>query len=282
MQCEWIVLPSEANMSLLAFLQTKCTECSMRKIKGWIDAGFCFVRGKKVRFAKTIVLRGERIQLHVPQIVQKDINILFEDEAILVIDKPAGITCDDRLVRDLAKKQIQVELVHRLDKETTGVLLCAKSPAIKKYFIEEFRNLHIQKRYQAVVDGVVRDDCGTIENYLGPVQRYQGHVKWGVVKLGGHYASTEWQVVKRAKNATLLALTPKTGRTHQLRVHTSAMGHPILGDYTYANGFRCPYKAHRVLLHAEYLGFTHPVTSKAVQFQAPLPEDFEACIKELF
>lgn len=282
MQCEWQVLPNESNVSLLAFLQGKFKECSMRKIKGWIDAGFCSVRGQRVRFSRTAVKAGERVLLHVPQLVQKDIQILFEDDALLIIDKPAGITCDERLVRDLAKLQKKVELVHRLDKETTGILLCAKTPQVKKYFIEEFRDLAVHKRYVAVVDGVVKEGEGAIENYLGPIQRYQGHVKWGVVAHDGHYASTEWRVLKRAKNASLLELSPKTGKTHQLRVHTSSMGHPILGDHTYAKGFRCPYKSPRVLLHAELLAFKHPVTQDVIRLSAPLPEDLMACLKELF
>ncbi len=282
MQCEWQVQPAEANMSLLAFLQGKFKDCSMRKIKGWIDAGFCTVRGQRVRFSKTCVRAGERVLLHVPQQVQKDIQILFEDDLLLIIDKPAGITCDERLVRDLAKRQKKVELIHRLDKETTGILLCAKTPEIKKYFVEEFRNLAVHKRYVAVVDGVVKGGEGTIENYLGPIQRYQGHVKWGQVHSDGHYACTEWRVLKRGKNASFLELSPKTGKTHQLRVHTSGMGHPILGDHTYAKGFRCPYKATRVLLHAELLAFKHPVNQEIMHFTAPLPEDLAACVKELF
>lgn len=254
----------------------------MRKIKGWIDAGFCFVNGKQERFSRSKVPAYATISLEIPKQEKKELSFLFEDEAILVLNKPAGISCDERLVSQLAKCKKSALLVHRLDKETTGVLLCAKSNEIKDYFIEQFRNHLMQKHYVAIVDGVVQGECGTIENYLGPISRFEGHVKWGKVNKDGHFAETHWKVLKRAKKATMLELRPKTGRTHQLRVHTSQMGHPILGDFTYADTFRCPYKSARVLLHAERLAFTHPKTKRIVEYQAEIPADFAACLKELF
>jgi 23S rRNA-/tRNA-specific pseudouridylate synthase len=133
----------------------------------------------------------------------------------------------------------------------------------------------------AIVDGKVAKENGVIENYLGPIQRYQGHVKWGVVPADGHFASTSWKVLKRFATATLLHLMPKTGKTHQLRVHTSGMGHPILGDFTYGKTFRCPYKAPRTLLHAKAIAFQHPVTGEKLELSCPLPADFEACLAEL-
>lgn len=282
MQFEWIVSARFANVALLAFLQRclKDKAYSMRKLKGCIDAGFCFVNGRPQRFSRTVVAAGDKIQLTVPEAkAPTQIQIVYEDDLLLVIDKPEGHTCDERLVADLAKKGKKIELVHRLDKETTGLLLCAKTSAVKKYFIEQFRALLVQKQYIAIVDGIVKEDSGTVENYLGPIERYQGHVKWGVVYKDGHFAASSWQVLKRAKNATLLALMPKTGKTHQLRIHTSGMGHPILGDHVYAKGFRCAYKAPRVMLHAHKLAFVHPKTGQVLELVAEAPEDFKACMQ---
>jgi 23S rRNA pseudouridine955/2504/2580 synthase/23S rRNA pseudouridine1911/1915/1917 synthase len=286
MHYEWVVTASDRGKSLLEFLQARLASksLSMRKIKGWIDAGFCKVQGKIMRFYRSTVSLNEKISLDIPDEVQKrePIQILFEDDDLVIIDKPAGYTCDERLVNDLEKLGKKIELVHRLDKETSGVLILAKSKKIKDYFVEEFRNQKVFKRYLAVVDGIVKEETGSIENYLGPIERYQGHVRWGVVLQNGHLALTDWKVAKRGKKATLLVLVPHTGRTHQLRIHTSNMGHPILGDSTYAKSFRCPYKAFRVLLHAEAISFTHPKSHTACEFKAPIPGDMKHCLEALF
>lgn len=282
MQFEWVVSARFANVALLAFLQRclKDKAFSMRKLKGCIDAGFCFVNGRPQRFSRSLVAAGDKIQLTVPEPkVHVPIQFVYEDECMLVIDKPEGCTCDERLVADLAQMGKKIELVHRLDKETTGLLICAKSSDVKSYFIGQFRSLSVHKKYLAIVDGVVKEDSGTIENYLGPIERYQGHVKWGVVHKDGHYAASSWQVLKRAQKATLLMLMPKTGKTHQLRIHTSGMGHPILGDHVYAKGFRCTYKAPRVMLHAHSLAFVHPKTGQVLECRAEPPEDFKACLQ---
>ncbi len=285
MQYKWIVTAKEANLTLLAFLQGKFTakDYSMRKMKGWIDAGYCKVKNKVQRFYRTEVAVGDTVALQLPKLAApQEIKIVYEDDDIVVIDKPVATTCDERLVKELATKNRQVELVHRLDKDTTGLLICAKNGNTKKYFIEQFRSLAVEKGYLAIVDGVVQKESGTIENYVGPIERYQGHVKWGVVPKDGHYAKTLWKVIKRAKNATLIELEPKTGKTHQLRLHASGMGHPILGDHTYGIKFRCHYSAPRVLLHAQKLRFIHPKTLQPVDLEQMPPEDFQACLKELF
>ncbi len=285
MQYEWQVSRLDGQLTLLEFLKRrfKDKDFSLRKIKGWIDAGFCTVAGRPQRFSRTQLVTGERVVLFVPE-KQAPVQMLFiyEDDAILVLDKPAGITCDERLVADLAKKNKHIELVHRLDKETTGLLICAKTADVKKYFIQQFRALAVQKSYIAIVDGLVQENNGDIQNYLGPIQRYQGHVKWGVVSSDGHLASSHWHVLKRGKKTSLLHLEPKTGKTHQLRVHTSGMGHPILGDFTYSKTFSCTYKAPRILLHAKTLAFLHPQTHEMMQLSSELPKDIEACLKELF
>ncbi len=285
MQYEWKVGSKDHNLALLTFLQAKLDDksLSLRKIKGWIDAGFCFVGGRQERFSKSLVQAGATVTLRIPKEVKKEqIATLFEDEALLIINKPAGITCDERLVEEFKKQKKHVLLVHRLDKETSGLLLLAKSAEVKAYFVGEFKKHEVAKQYVAICDGVVKEDSGNCKNYLGPVERYQGHVKWGVVSKDGHFAETIWRVLKRGKSASLVQLMPITGRTHQLRIHTSGLGHPILGDHTYGKAFRSKYKAARTLLHAAHLQFTHPLTGSKMELSCPLPDDFEACLKELF
>jgi RluA family pseudouridine synthase len=284
MRYEWVVSFRDDDKSLLAFLQGRLEDkgYSLRKIKGWIDAGFCSLRGRPERFSRTKVTSGAKVCLLIPQVVKYELQILYEDDDLLLLNKPAKVTCDERLVLQLARMDKKIQLVHRLDKDTTGCLLCAKSEEVKDYFIEQFRAQHVHKRYQAICDGVIAEETGTIANYLGAIFRYDGHVKWGPVSKDGHLAVTDWQVLARSKNATRLTLYPKTGRTHQLRVHTSSMGHPILGDYTYSERFRCPYKPSRVLLHAERIAFCHPKTGEMLHKSAVLPDDFQQCVKELF
>ena len=284
MRYEWKVESYDANVSLLSFLQEKLkgSGFSMRKIKGWIDAGYCSILNRPERFSRTSIKAGQSIVLEVRERKSLPLQIIYEDDACIVLDKPEGITCDERLLKDFAKKNKHVELVHRLDKGTTGLLLLAKTAIAKDFFINQFRTREIEKIYVAIVDKVVIKDHGCIENYLGPIQRYQGHVKWGEVHANGYFASTKWHVLQRTKNATYLQFAPKTGKTHQIRVHASGMGHPILGDYTYAKKFFCPYSINRVLLHAKTLRFCHPDTQKMMSFTAPLPDDFIMCLKELF
>lgn len=281
MRYEWIVQAGQQGLTLLEFLQDKLQEknFSMRKIKGWIDAGFCHIAGKVERFSRTKVSPRQKISLHLPEAPasRAPIQILFEDEVLVIIDKPAGYSCDERLVQDMTKLGKKVVLVHRLDKETSGVLILAKNQKIKDYFVEEFRARRISKRYLAIVQGVVNEESGSIEDYLGPIERYQGHVKWGKVSQNGHIAQTDWKVVKRLKKATLLVLIPHTGRTHQLRIHTSNMGHPILGDKVYGAAS----SSSRLLLHAEAICFQHPKSGMMVEFQACFPADFKECIEAL-
>lgn len=281
MQYEWTVSARDTGKTLLQFLQERFTDCSMRKVKGWIDAGFCHVGGKKERFSRTQLKPGQKLELTLVETEAKKLEVLYHDEALVVVNKPSGITCDDRLERDLAKQGINAVLVHRLDKFTSGVLLLAKAQEIKAYFVEQFKALAVQKRYIAVVDGQLQREGGTIQNYLGPIKRLVGQVVWGVVHENGHYAETEWRLKQRLKQASVLELMPKTGKTHQLRVHTSFMGHPILGDDVYGKKFSCRYRAPRVLLHAEELAFIHPITKKLMHFTAKLPDDIVACIQEL-
>jgi RluA family pseudouridine synthase len=178
-------------------------------------------------------------------------------------------------------------LLHRLDKETSGVLLFAKDAEMAEMFFRLFNQRKVQKKYLALVDNCPKEDQGVIDNYIGTLGRYQGHAILGQVpkeapkKCHPEHARTLWQCVKRGQSASLIACFPETGRTHQLRVHLSEMGHPILGDDTYCKKFTSSYRAIRVLLHAEQVSFLHPGTQELVVISSPIPQDFKKAQMDL-
>lgn len=271
MKIQWKVSVREDKKSLIEFLQDHLIDkaFSRRKIKGFIDAGYCFVQGKCERFSSAAVRSGWQISLSVPEVSRQSLTILYEDEAIVVINKPDSTTCDERLEKALLEMGKRVHLVHRLDKDTSGVLLLAKTVPIRDLLMKQFQERTVKKRYAAIVEGKI-GKTGVIENYLGPIARYQGAVKWGEVK-SGHYAYTKWICHKQIADYSFVELQPETGKTHQLRVHLSGIGHPILGDHLYGSVHAA--KVCRYMLHAYELGICHPITQKELVFQAPLPKD---------
>lgn len=288
---EWIVTKKESGTKLLLFLtQHLDGKYSSKFIKRTIEHNGCQINGRMERFASTILGNGDHVTLLIeqappPGILQEELQrILFEDEALLVYDKPAGVNCDEKgILKILKKRNPSLQLVHRLDRDTTGVLLLAKTPQIFERLVEQFKQFHVQKRYLAIVDGVLLQSVGMIENYLGKRSDYAGQTLWGSVNSSkGLAATTEWHCRKRGKQATLVECMPKTGRTHQIRVHMAEMGHPILGDYQYGKEFKCLYRPVRILLHAEELCFHHPVSGQLLELKAPLPEDFKQAQQDLF
>ena len=170
---------------------------------------------------------------------------------------------------------VKHQLIHRLDKDTTGLVMFAKDEETFARMVNLFREFQIKKSYLAIVDKVPNKKQGIIENYLGKLHGWKGQSVWGVIREEkGMYACTEWSCEKKMKQASLIRCWPKTGRTHQLRVHLAHMGHPIVGDVQYGKLFVCSYPSQRVLLHAETLEFSHPYTQKILQVRAPLPDDF--------
>jgi RluA family pseudouridine synthase len=284
MRTEWIVSAEDEGEKLVAFLKKSISEeCSLRKIKSWIDAGACSLNGRTERFHHTRLRANDKVRLINLETKQTQVanppqksslnRILYEDSDILVFNKPPGFTCDER-----AEKELKAYLVHRLDKDTSGVLLAAKNEACREALFEQFRKRETRKEYLALVDGVVKQARGSIRNHLAPIQKFQGGQIWGAVEKDGLLALTDWQCVKRGHTATLMRLFPHTGRTHQLRAHMADIGHPILGDRLYGKDFQCDYVPVRQMLHAERLTFSHPTLKKTIEIIAPMPEDFYAAM----
>ena len=283
----WVVKAHEKGLTLQQFLHARLgnKEVSLRKVKSYIDAGFCKVRGKQERFYRTKVDVDTHVALHIPPRIEteKCFEVVFEDDDLFIINKPSGISCDERLILHFAKEGKEILLVHRLDKDTTGLLLSAKSQQVKEALVTQFREKAVYKEYVACVDKVMYQDSGVCEDYLALIALTAGQVRWGRSSQGV-YAKTTWKCLLRGDRASFVLLIPETGRTHQLRVHMSQMGHPILGDRQYGTSFECSYIPKRHLLHAKSLSFLHPATGKRIDLSVEIPDDMKKakayCFKE--
>jgi RluA family pseudouridine synthase len=288
---EWIITHEDSGTKLLSFLTRRLEgQYSARFLKRLIEHNGCEINGKTERFASTIVGKGDYICLYleqaqaaVPYIIEPS-RILFEDDALLVYNKPSRINSDEKGILQLWKSAYPtLQLVHRLDRDTTGVLLLAKQPAVFENLVSQFKQFQVHKHYLTIVDGIIEPAKGKIENHLGKKKAYAGQTIWGAISASrGLYACTEWERLRKGKMASLVACHPKTGRTHQIRVHMAEMGHPILGDFQYGKHFLCPYRPPRMLLHAWEIRFYHPMTGREMSLTAPLPDDFKIAQQKLF
>ena len=245
---------------------------SQKQARRLIESGRCSVNGRIRTFASADLRQGDWIEVFSPgpSHAQRPCSILYEDAWLLVIDKPAGLLVEQQTI-DAAVGKSTV-LVHRLDKETSGLLLLAKNEEAAAALKRMFRERTIRKKYLAIVDGKVERQQGVASWPLKFKKRVDREVYWDV-DAKGKEAVTEFTRLRVGKSATLLELSPKTGRTHQLRIHMARLGHPILGDYQYADRFRTHLRPERCLLHAWKLEFVHPFDGQVRKWEAPLPDD---------
>ena len=211
------------------------------------------------------------------------INIIYEDEYFIAINKEAGIEVDDNLIKLIKKENNEIKnlyLVHRIDKYTSGIVILAKVENIKKYFEEAFKNRNINKIYHAIVEGIVKNNKGTINLSIGKDKKNPNKRIPLSVKLGGENAITNYEVLKRLKEHTLLKLNPITGRTHQIRVHLSSVGHPIIGDKIYYKNAKI-YKMKSFALIAKEIHFIHPITKKNFDIIVEYNKEFLSRLKLL-
>ncbi len=268
------VSSQDKGMKLLYFLRDHCQDApSVKALKRAIDGKKCRVNGRIETFSTHPLNVGDIVEIDLAATSKKtNLTILFEDDELCICDKPAGITC--------TPENFPALLVHRLDKETSGVLILAKTEAMRQKMISLFAEKSMYKAYLAVVDGHVTKEEGTITTRLAKKHTYQGQTIYGSAAKG-QLAITNWTLLEAGKKASLLLCEPVTGRTHQLRVHLKEMGHPILGDAQYAKRFTCTYEPPRVLLHAYRVRFTHPTSGEEVEITTPPPEDFLMALEEL-
>jgi RluA family pseudouridine synthase len=287
---KWEVSVEESGVKLLPFLKKKSEEhLSVRQIKQALERGQCLVNGQVERFGSVALGYGDEVAFLHSDTQRKNNSpssigpVLYVDDDLVVYHKPAGVASDDKsLFSQLYRHFSHLQLVHRLDRDTTGVLVFARSQEVYNAMLTLFRKRKIHKTYLAIVDGLTANDAGVIENYLGKLCTYQGQAIWGeVLQEKGLYARTTWHVKKKGTHASLLECCPETGRTHQIRVHLHGIGHPILGDYHYCRKFSCPYLPNRCLLHAWKIGFAHPRDNRWLEVTAPLPHDFQEANERL-
>lgn len=281
---QWRVSNKQAGMRLLQFLRESDLEApSIKAIKRAIDHKQCAVNHHTETFSSRILQENDVITLEmIPPKQEKMVPpaILFQDAHLIVINKPAGLLSEPKSIQSCFPGFL--EPVHRLDRETSGALILARTPSAKEQMTALFKERSVHKLYFAIVDGKVSGEEGTIDNFLGKKHGYQGQTVYGsVTPARGQRAVTFWKCLRRGKSASLVCCEPKTGRTHQLRVHLSEMGHPVLGDIQYGKKFICPLRPSRNLLHAYRLSFRHPVSGKVIKVTAPIPSDFKIALVDL-
>jgi 23S rRNA pseudouridine1911/1915/1917 synthase len=220
------------------------------------------------------------------------LEVVYEDEDLLVINKAAGMVvhpapghADDTLVNALLARYpglqgvegLRPGIVHRLDKDTSGLIIVAKNALTQAALIEQMKQHQVIKRYLALVEGIVSLEQGSIDAPIGRDPRHRQQM--AITVKGSREARTHFRVLERFSRHTLLLLELETGRTHQIRVHLKAIGHPIVGDPVYGSGnTRGNLSLRRQFLHAYQLKFTHPTSGKILELEAPLPEDLKAAL----
>ena len=307
-------VPAEAAGARLdKFLATHWADYSRTLLATLVREGGVSIAGVKPSKIKPAfkLEGGEKISVELPTIEEMDLepediplNILFEDDAIVVINKQAALSCHPpragkggTLANALlfhfnqlsGKGSVRPGIVHRLDADTTGVIVCAKDDSAHFKLSRQFEQREVKKEYIALVRGVVKLDRDVIDK---PIERDPNNREMMRVGAQGRSAVTEYEVIERFKAFTYVRCKPRTGRTHQIRVHLACIGHPVVSDRLYSKKnfltrsevlgtLPAPGEAPliaRQALHAARLGFTHPVTGLPVNFEAPAPEDFAAAL----
>ena len=259
------------------------------------------MNGKPVK-ASTKTAVGAVIALTIPEPEEPEIlpeniplDILYEDSDVILINKPKNMVVHPAaghytgtLVNALMyhcrgdlsgiNGVLRPGIVHRIDKDTTGVLIVCKNDRAHNALAEQLKEHSITRKYRAIVCGNLKEDEGTVDAPLG--RHPQDRKKMAIVRSGGKRAVTHYRVLERFGNDTYIECQLETGRTHQIRVHMASQGHPLLGDEIYGRA-KSPFKLEGQTLHAMVLGFIHPTTGEYMEFEAPLPEYFEKLLEKL-
>ena len=289
----------EQGKRLDIYLSTVLTDLFSRsQLKKMIDAGAVKVQGGTVS-AHYKVKAGEEIRVEIPEETDDGsraenipLDILYEDEELLLVNKPPGMvvhpghgnphhTLVNALLfhtRSLSETggAARPGIVHRLDKDTSGIMVIAKNDRAHAFLAKQFKNQSIERFYRVIVRGVVQHDEGLCEEPVG--RAFLNRKKIIIRPSGGKDALTLFKILKRFSKSSLLDVRPQTGRTHQIRVHMQHIGHPVIGDLFY--GVPSPWIS-RQAVHASALGFIHPRTEKRVYQECPIPPDMQTLLRHL-
>lgn len=283
------------------FLAENLEEISRSGVQKLIDEGYVQLNGKAVK--SNYKLRNKDVidvgipEAKVVEILPEDIplDILYEDSDIIVVNKPQGMVvhpapghssgtlvnalmfhCGDELSGINGEKRPGI--VHRIDKDTSGILMVAKNNLAHQSLAEQLAAHTITRKYNAIVFNGFTEESGTVDQPIG--RNPQDRKKMAITKKNSRHAITHYRVLEKLNQFTLVEAQLETGRTHQIRVHLTFLGHPLLGDLVYGPK-RQPFRTEGQVLHARVLGFNHPTTGEYMEFEAPLPASFERVLQRL-
>jgi 23S rRNA pseudouridine1911/1915/1917 synthase len=287
---------ADSGIRLDKYVSAKCPEFSRTQVQRLSESGNITVNGAAAKSSQKLEI-GDQVRIVIPPPIPSTLTpeaiplqILYEDKDLMVVDKPAGLTvhpAPGHFTHTLANAVLahcpeidtgesnRPGIVHRLDKDTSGLIIIAKNRPAHIKLAEQFKSRTVKKVYQALVRGHLTPEQGTIEAGIGRDPRDRKRM---AVVSRGREARTEYKVLRYIDNYSLLEVRPKTGRTHQIRVHLAAIGFPVVGDATY--GARSSYLS-RQFLHAYKLGFKLPSTGEYCEFESPLPPDLVQALREI-
>lgn len=297
---ELIVDKKDADMRIDAYLRSY-TELSRSRISTLMLEGALRVDGVIQVKPSFRVEAGQKLELSIPEVrpvaiepQNIPIDILYQDSDVVIVNKPCGMVVhpaagnEDRTlvnallyhVKDLSGigGEMRPGIVHRLDKDTSGLILIAKNDKAHTVLSEQFKERSMEKHYRAVAFGNFPNESGLID---APIARHPVDRKKMAIVPGGKPSQTEWKVLEHLRSAAYLDVHLLTGRTHQIRVHMHSIGHPLLGDRIYAPNIKTSTHIPRLMLHAYSLSFTHPTSLERITLTAPLPEEFSASLEKL-
>lgn len=296
------VTDEDGGVRIDKYLTSVCEGLSRSYLQKLLKSGQVLVGGQGVK-ASYAVQEGDLIELEVPEAVEPeilaepmDLDVLYEDEDIILINKPKGMVVHPAAghythtlvngLLDHCRGQLsgingvmRPGIVHRIDMDTTGVIIACKNDLAHSCLAEQLKEHSITRRYQAIVHGVVKEDEGTVDAPIGrhPVERKKMSINYN----NGREAVTHYKVLRRFRQYTHVECRLETGRTHQIRVHMASIHHPLLGDAVYGPA-RCPIPGLQgQTLHAGVLGIRHPRTGAYMEFTAPLPDYFTKLLRTL-
>lgn len=295
-----IKVEENENIRLDKFISNKCSDLSRTMIQKLIEDEKIYVNGKKakasVKVKKEDIVEIEEIEVKKISLEAQDIplDIIYEDNDIIVVNKQKGLVVhpangnpDGTLVNAIMNickdslsgigGELRPGIVHRLDKDTSGLIIIAKNDKAHIELSRQIKDHEVQKTYIALVRGVVKEEEATINM---PISRSTKDRKKMAVAKDGRNAITHFKVLERFNGYTLLQVRIETGRTHQIRVHMSHIGYPVVGDMVYSNG-KNPFGVEGQMLHSSNLVFKHPITGSTLDLHAPLPEYFEKVLEKL-
>lgn len=299
-QTELIIVEEEMDGERLdVFIADQVEQLSRSVVKSLINEGQVLVNGARQK-ASYHVREGDEISIEIPEpqvleLKPRDIllEIIYQDEDLAVINKPKGLVVhpahgnwDYTLVNALLfhindlsgiNGQIRPGIVHRLDKDTSGVIVVAKNDSAHRSLAAQIKEHSIKREYIALVHGTIKENLGTID---APIGRSKNDRKKMAVVADGRSAVSKYQVLERFHNYSLVKVELLTGRTHQIRVHFAYIKHPVVGDPLYGSGKK-HFNLDSQALHAHLLGFIHPRTDKYLEFTSPLPEYFQDILVSL-